>query len=95
MICAECGRCKSPIGVGAQAFEYEGKLTSHKAECSHCFMLLIETGTTYHDECFMCGRCNKPLGFEKFCVNENGFFCENDFDSLYGAYCLGTYTTII
>jgi len=44
-------------------------------------------GVSYHDFCFNCQKCRKPVGDEKFCTHEGHIYCQSDYDSLFGVKC--------
>jgi len=65
-------------------------------ECSHCHANIQADsqafeyqGKSYHDECFLCAKCRTPLGFQKFIFYNDSFYCEGDYDGLFGDYCVG------
>ena len=100
-----CSKCNKEIQGGSAYTNYGGIYHNHyhlNTISSHSFILSSSSSyilkfihyleKVYHDTCFVCTSCRRPLGSMKFCFKDDQPYCVNDFDRLFGKHCTGKHT---
>lgn len=44
-------------------------------------------GNSWHETCFLCHRCQQPIGTKSFIPKDNGYFCVHCFEKQFAYQC--------
>lgn len=49
--------------------------------------MLEYDGSTWHEDCFMCHGCEKPIGAEAFIPDKNNYYCVPCYEGRFAPQC--------
>ncbi|XP_018333718.1 transforming growth factor beta-1-induced transcript 1 protein-like [Agrilus planipennis] len=93
-----CHNCKQPIGDEKfqqhDGFPYCGDCYTHKfaKKCHACKLpiknkIIKALDVTWHEDCFACTICKKPLTGTSFAEKDGNPFCEKDYNEHFADRC--------
>ncbi|XP_028903454.1 four and a half LIM domains protein 5 isoform X1 [Ornithorhynchus anatinus] len=96
--CAKCGRSlvEKPFAAKDERLLCtECHASEHSSKCSQCGRTIMPgsrkmefKGKFWHETCFVCQRCQKPIGTEPLISKENGNYCVPCFQKLFAHLCV-------
>ena len=74
------------------SFDSLEKKSHEGPDCTKCGEMIIgkiayASDKPYHDDCFTCAECKKPLAGQQFTRKEDKILCLGDYYSLYSPKC--------
>jgi len=95
--CTECGLVVDPklfFAVADEVVCSECYLGKHVARCSACRAPILERGVAtggrkWHEKCFRCVSCSRPLVSATFFEINGYLFCKSHFRELFSSRCAG------
>ncbi|XP_049596889.1 four and a half LIM domains protein 5 [Syngnathus scovelli] len=76
MLCTEC-----------HANDYSSKCTTCKKTIMPGSRKMEYKGNSWHETCFLCHRCQQPIGTKSFIPKDNGYFCVGCFEKQFAYQC--------
>ncbi|CAG5866127.1 unnamed protein product [Menidia menidia] len=83
--CFRCSRCRRSLADQPISCQDDQLLCSicSQAQCVACSRsvppgsrMLKYEGSTWHEDCFLCRGCQKPIGAAAFVPDQDGFYCQ-------------------
>uniref|UniRef100_A0A3P9I2B4 LIM zinc-binding domain-containing protein n=1 Tax=Oryzias latipes TaxID=8090 RepID=A0A3P9I2B4_ORYLA len=95
--CAKCSRSLADKAFAARedlllctecyALDYSSKCITCKKTILPGSRKMEYKGNSWHETCFLCHRCQQPLGTKSFIPKENGYFCVPCFEKQFAYQC--------
>uniref|UniRef100_A0A4W5QNT3 Four and a half LIM domains 5 n=1 Tax=Hucho hucho TaxID=62062 RepID=A0A4W5QNT3_9TELE len=98
--CFKCAKCSRPLVEKPFAAKDEQLLCTecysheYSSKCSTCKKTIMPgsrkmeyKGNSWHETCFLCHRCQQPIGTKSFIPKDNGYFCVPCFEKQFAYQC--------
>ncbi|XP_045544900.1 four and a half LIM domains protein 2 isoform X4 [Salmo salar] len=98
--CFKCAKCSRPLAEKPFAAKDEQLLCTecysheYSSKCSTCKKTIMPgsrkmdyKGNSWHETCFLCHRCQQPIGTKSFIPKDNGYFCVSCFEKQFAYQC--------
>uniref|UniRef100_A0A8C1ZNH2 Four and a half LIM domains protein 2-like n=1 Tax=Cyprinus carpio TaxID=7962 RepID=A0A8C1ZNH2_CYPCA len=98
--CFKCGKCsrslvdkafsaKDDLMLCTECYSHE-----HSSKCNTCKKTVMPgsrkmeyKGNSWHETCFLCQRCQQPIGTKSFIPKDNSYFCVPCFEKQFAYQC--------
>ncbi|MGH0150234.1 UNVERIFIED_CONTAM: hypothetical protein FKN15_047425 [Acipenser sinensis] len=98
--CFKCAQCSKALVEKPFAAKDELLLCTdcysqkYSSKCFTCKKTIMPgsrkmeyKGNSWHETCFLCHRCQQPIGTKSFIPKDNGYFCVPCFEKQYAYQC--------